>query len=102
MQDNIGQEFAGDGLEYFTGSDSLLQSATTGNAFSMIVKAFPTGFTAGKNYLLESHSDSKFISIYCDGNNGNEFRADWYPNGAITTFSSGITCPTNGKIIVMR
>ncbi len=40
--------------------------------------------------------DVKFVSIYCDGDDLNKLKIDWYPHGTTTpeTETPGAICPT--------
>ncbi len=98
---NVGLTFPGNDLEYLKGLATLLVPASTGNAGTLVVRAFPTGFNAGqKNYLVLSGASSKFLDVYCDGSNGNELRVDWYPSGVETTKTTGVTCPSDKWFLV--
>ncbi len=76
-------------------------TASTGNAGTLVLRAFPTGFKpAQKNYMVFSGGSSKYLDVYCDANEADELRVDWYPGGVLTTMATGVTCPTNKWFLV--
>jgi hypothetical protein len=93
---NVGQVFPGTETDYLSLNSEILHSRLGADGQIIYIRAYAETISAGKHYLIKSDADTKFISLYCDGDSSSRLYLIWFHNSDEdpSYMNTGINCPT--------